>query len=553
MGCLNAIDAPKSGSQLENCLPVFSLPAVCDTVEQDLAAARAAVDSKINLSASEKHILVGNKNEEGMILTGAVAVSISEKEGEGLDVREYAARVERLRLLFEAVSVRVDERICDFVLCSGAFPFPTPSSSSSSAADPSDVVKSTLTELVSCFRNALRMILFPFVGSRENFLKIPSTDLRNEVVLLVLEQNYRLDGICRRHLPVASFCYQPCPMQLVGPSQMLQVSEWYHASIVREVKKWFRTTLRSPTTANSSSSSSTAADNSGFGLPWGLQTVDQKVISVIPEMLSRYTMSFADFFVYLGNDKSSGTGGLLGHSYKENSSREGLVMTEVELSMMMSAQVSFAVSDAELDASGMSSQHTTSSFALQRERDRESWVGDGVSVPVMGEFEGGGEDDGRGHSDRCVDVQMAPTLALLKTAMLNALATSWLLLAEEYKRALQSKHWKHPFDDTAHSTNSSKSERKEVDVQEFASQQQIRVNAFLDFLVACVNDSSRVSAIHLENLNAMLISSKVIGSADKLNIVDENIENSKNECSKTITKVSNSIQSEHALLAPPAK
>lgn len=101
----------------------------------------------------------------------------------------------------------------------------------------------SIAKMVEDFLNALRMQLFPFVGSKDAFLRTRGQEFKTALLKTLIEKN---DAFAKRIAPVVAMVGLQCEPRplLLHTTQLNDVVEWYSIGLVAETKMWLSNTMQ---------------------------------------------------------------------------------------------------------------------------------------------------------------------------------------------------------------------------------------------------------------------------------------------------------------------
>ncbi|CAM6002399.1 unnamed protein product [Sphagnum balticum] len=233
--------------------------------------------------------------------------SLSLPEFSIIHVREFADRdlasartageeasdpLDALAARFDCLLELAVERVRDHALCAAAAWFTTEDGPSGGAvvrqlleedfATPASA-RECLAELVAEYLNKLRLLLFPFIESRETFMRqCPGQALKTGLLRLLVDRNTTFE---ERVQPVLLSLGLRCngSLLLLDPNasvSLMAVAEWYSTALVQETRLWLGRTLKEVSQARTNK----------FELPWDIADPRQSV-SIAHSLLLLSTQS----------------------------------------------------------------------------------------------------------------------------------------------------------------------------------------------------------------------------------------------------------------------
>jgi hypothetical protein len=92
-----------------------------------------------------------------------------------------------------------------------------------------------LSEVIAGYLNALRLVLFPYVSSKDAFLRIRGQEPRTVLLRFVIEKNEALNAaVARMVAPMGWEC--ATRIRLMAPPKIRELLLWYGGALGK--KKW---------------------------------------------------------------------------------------------------------------------------------------------------------------------------------------------------------------------------------------------------------------------------------------------------------------------------
>jgi len=330
--------------------------------------------------------------------------------------------------------------------------------------------KMRAAELLGAYLQAARQALAPFVGSggADGIGQVGDRHTRNAVMLALVDYDAFFDAAARRVLALAGWTLaSDTRLLIVDEAHFDRVLASYATGVVADVKAWLAKTLHG----------ATALKSNVHRIPWDTHVADGgRAVSPLPEVLR------GQLNVYLelcAQDRQA----LTDSGYSDGVSDEAMAALLHELKLMKSNRDHHDDDDDD----GNRGARGRGATSLSRARATSlSLPGGAAFWTDIVDYTDGDEDEDDGDDGEKkkaasrplhpAEAQRVARLQHLNDVVTRAVGASWLLLAEEYGRALQSKHW---------------------DLVD-ASQEEISANTH--FLVAVANDCYRVATGHAEDI-----------------------------------------------------
>lgn len=258
--------------------------------------------------------------------------------------------------------------------------------------------------LVEAYYQTILNYLKPFVGNKEAFRKIAGQDIKNTILKLIIENNFRFE--LSSQLAVGASLDMRLAPSLPLVDDINTVLEWYSDSLLHDTRSWLIRTLQNANNDRKNRSN----------LPWDVELIGDKMVSFLPETLRFQLNVYTEICsVHLTSDTND----------EADNKAAAVLDTGTGISLGMSMP------------SGMQIHPT---------------------VPVA------------------YALSQAAITDRVNEMILHALTEALVLLAEEYVRALQGRHWDRPDPTTG------------------------KLTVHRDFLAAIANDCHRVLTVHLPEI-----------------------------------------------------
>jgi hypothetical protein len=365
-------------------------------------------------------------------------------------------------------------RLREFLLCSGnkwskfydknnisnhhqtSSPVRNSLSVSTSALATTPMAKLCIEELLSSYNNALRLSLFPYIKDMATFHRIEGQNLKNTILRIIIDTNSRLHEITIKILQTYGLTIAP-PLILLDPSIISNIIDWYAQNVIQETKLWISRTFQQALKNKSSS----------HDIPWDIEQVGTKYISPIPETL-RYQVN-----VYL------------------------------ELCYYQQQQPKVRANNA---------------YAGGARYQRFIGVDDPGYVQTQHPQEPETHDSDEEEEESSTTRQLAQKFhGRVNEKILLAVSSTFFILCEEYRRALQSKHW----------------DQLPAPAAAIASSPSTAPNISSLFLISIANDAYRILSSHLQifhqkdlqNISSLIVDIHLQLYISYLNLAEKSIQN----------------------------
>jgi len=304
------------------------------------------------------------------------------------------------------------------------------------AAD-AGTAKRCLQVLVAGYHSKLQSMLANYVSSKESFLKCHGQAFKTGLLKFLIDKNQTLDERLRPTFRALGISVEP-KLFILEPTKLLQVIDWYSSIVVAETKEWLSNTLKHVYKTRTNK----------FDLPWDIEDdpnkVGDRLISDLPETLMRTLNIYLD----LCTDDVDVEVALLVEGHSNNSN--------VGSSTHSSAPKRFLPKGASetnsYDKSRLGQSIESSgngSFMLKTPRDDGSTIephsfSSSQDCLSPEDFQGDIEEFARKFNEMRYRRKLGPRARFLlkvNEKIVGALLQSWNLLGNEYRRALQGKHW----------------------------------------------------------------------------------------------------------------
>lgn len=292
--------------------------------------------------------------------------------------------------------------------------------------------KRCLQALVSGYHHKLQSMLSNYVSSKESFLKCNGQAFKTGLLKFLIDKNQTFDERLRPTFRTLGLSIEP-KLFILETSKLLQVIDWYSSIVVAETKEWLANTLKHVYKTRTNK----------FDLPWDIEDdpnkVGDRLISDLPETLMRTLNIYLDLCtddvdveiaLQVENNIGSSTNSALPKRFLPKGASESVH---------------------DKSRLGNSMESSTGSFALKTPRDdgttTEPHSYTSINSPDCfspEDFQGDIEEYARKFNEMRYRRKLGPRARFLlkvNEKIVGALLQSWNLLGNEYRRALQGKHW----------------------------------------------------------------------------------------------------------------
>jgi hypothetical protein len=152
--------------------------------------------------------------------------------------------------------------------------------------------KNCLIELIKGYNQLLRQQLFPYLYSKEYYLKIKGQTVKTGLLKILLEFNHCLNDSIQPILSLLGLKCRP-KLFLKESEQVSEVVEWYSMALIQETKIWLSNTLKYVYKNKSNK----------FDLPWDILNHNNKfelgkyLLSDLPETLMSTLQVYLDLCI----------------------------------------------------------------------------------------------------------------------------------------------------------------------------------------------------------------------------------------------------------------
>lgn len=308
-------------------------------------------------------------------------------------------------------------------------------------ASPSAMVQAKLCieELLSGYNNALRLSLFPYIHSKSAFHQIEGLNLKHTIIRLIFDTNTRLHDVVSNILATYGLTIYPT-LYLLDHSKVDEIVEWYSSIILKDMKYWLSKTI----------SQALISKQNTIDMPWDVDIVGSKIISYLPESLR------LQINVYLELCEKS-VRRPQNHRNRKRRTSISDIMASSRYKTIVKDDNGEDVFTKKLlnDTEEMSMNQTTSRhYDSDEEEDEEIDKRDVNTI-------------GMRYNRQGLYIQ-------INEKIMSGVMTVFLMLCEEYNRALSTKHW---------------------DQESIKQSKEMENN--MKFIISVVNDSYRIITNHI--------------------------------------------------------
>lgn len=285
--------------------------------------------------------------------------------------------------------------------------------------------KQCLQELIAGYHNKLKSILANYVSSKESFMKCHGQAFKTGLLKFLIDKNQTLDERLRPTFRTLGMSAEP-KLYILEPTMLLQVIDWYSSVVVGETKEWLANTLKHVYKTRTNK----------FDLPWDIEDDPDKVGDRLTSNLPETLMRTLNIYLDLCTDDVDVEVALLDEGNNIGSSTNSSVPKR-----SLPKGVSESGNERRL---GQSMESSGNSFMLKTPREDGSVISSSQECFSPDDFQGDIEEFARKFNEMRYRRKLGPRARFLlkvNEKIVGALLQSWNLLGNEYRRALQGKHW----------------------------------------------------------------------------------------------------------------